>query len=321
MHQGWDNQKWEEPQAYKQPSWQQPPPTYYEQQPFHDAYQDNGYGGPLCDNQQPPPYAYEPPLQHSFEPPYSQAPYCQTPPYDPNPYPPYQLPYEPYLSPPTFQPNYSQEPPPQYIPPPMYVNFQPQDKFFLPSQPSIGECPYPSIQEQYDPNYVSQAEQEPRDDFKEAMDRLQATIHQMEREEARKAHEALLANKSQLENKGLECVVQQVEKMESVEPPHPYHDEPPSYYEPLLPTDEPSYPLQSPIDNTLGVLLQWQREMQRTTLEFIATLTEVVDNLASLHFNTQSTPMAACGESIEECSIKERLETPVESEECGFVLE
>ncbi|QHN86440.1 uncharacterized protein DS421_16g546290 [Arachis hypogaea] len=109
--------------------------------------------------------------------------------------------------------------------------------------------------------------------------------------------------------------------MGSAELPYPYYDEPPSYYEPLLLTDEPSYPLQSPMDDTLGVLLQGQREMQRTTLEFIATLTEVVDNLASLCFNTQSTPMAACEESNEEHIIKERLGTPVKSEECDFVLE
>ncbi|KAL4397418.1 hypothetical protein AHAS_Ahas01G0189900 [Arachis hypogaea] len=31
LHQGWDNQRWEEPQGFDQPSWQQPPPMYYEQ--------------------------------------------------------------------------------------------------------------------------------------------------------------------------------------------------------------------------------------------------------------------------------------------------
>ena len=66
-HQGWNNQRWEEPQGFDQPSWQQPPPMDY-QQPFYDAYQDNGYGGPFCENQRPP-YAYEPPPQHNFEPP------------------------------------------------------------------------------------------------------------------------------------------------------------------------------------------------------------------------------------------------------------
>ena len=44
-HQGWKNQRWEEPQGFDQPSWQQPPPMRYNQQPFYDAYQDNSYGG------------------------------------------------------------------------------------------------------------------------------------------------------------------------------------------------------------------------------------------------------------------------------------
>ena len=81
-HQGWNNQRWEEPQGFDQPSWQQPPPVNY---------------------QQPPPYAYEPFPQHDFGPPYSQAPFNHSPPYDPNPHPPYQPPYEPnepYIDPP-----------------------------------------------------------------------------------------------------------------------------------------------------------------------------------------------------------------------------
>ncbi|XP_072080079.1 uncharacterized protein [Arachis hypogaea] len=130
------------------------------------------------------------------------------------------------------------------------------------------------------------------------MDRLQATICQ---------------KFDPCENQGLKCVVQQVEEMES--------DEPPSYHEPFLLSNELSYPPQSPMDDTLSVLLQEQREMQRTTLEFVATLTEVVGNLASLRFDTQSTPMATCGKSIEERSMKETLETPVDNEERDFVLE
>ena len=39
--QGWDNQRWEEPYAYDQSSWQQPPPMHYEQKPYHEAYQSN----------------------------------------------------------------------------------------------------------------------------------------------------------------------------------------------------------------------------------------------------------------------------------------
>ena len=61
--------------------------------------------------------------------------------------------------------------------------------------------------------------------------------------------------------------------------------------------------------------------MQRTTQEFIATLTEVVGNLAFLCFDTQGTSMATCGESIEERSMKETLETPVDNKERDFVLE
>ncbi|QHO53581.1 uncharacterized protein DS421_2g49200 [Arachis hypogaea] len=111
---------------------------HYEQEPLFDAYQDNGYGGPPCDYQQLPPYAYEPPLQHSFEPPYSQAPFHHSPPYDPNPYPPYQPPYEPYepyIEPLQFQHNYPQEPPPQYTPSPYPYQEEPHSYYepFLPT--------------------------------------------------------------------------------------------------------------------------------------------------------------------------------------------
>ena len=115
MHQGWNNQRWREPQRIDHPSWKQPPPVSYRYNSNPNAYQSNGWGDPYCDCQQPPPYAYEPPPQHDFEPPYSQAPYHQTPPYYLNPYPPYQPPYEPYepyTKPPPFQHNYSQELPP-----------------------------------------------------------------------------------------------------------------------------------------------------------------------------------------------------------------
>ncbi|QHO46522.1 Retrotransposon gag protein [Arachis hypogaea] len=134
-HQGWKNQRWEEPQGFDQPSWQQPPPMRYNQQPFYDTYQSNCYGGPSRDNQHPPnyygrepfrglcqddryggppcsyqqapPYGYELPPQYTFEPPNSQVPYHQTLPYDPDPHPPHQPPHEPHP-----------EPPPQYSPSP-----------------------------------------------------------------------------------------------------------------------------------------------------------------------------------------------------------
>ncbi len=65
VYQGWDTQRWEEPYAYDQSSWQQPPPMHYEQEPFYDAYQSNGYGEFPCDFQEPPPYAYEPHPLHN----------------------------------------------------------------------------------------------------------------------------------------------------------------------------------------------------------------------------------------------------------------
>ncbi|KAL4357009.1 hypothetical protein AHAS_Ahas09G0143800 [Arachis hypogaea] len=131
-----------------------------------------------------PPYTYEPYPQHSPQL-YSQAPFHQTPPYDPNPYPPYQPPFEPYephIEPQPFQPQYLQEPPSPYYyqdePPPMHETFHPQDEFYYPPQPSMGEYPYPAIQGQYDPTYVSNLEQESRDRLEESIDRLQETIQQ-----------------------------------------------------------------------------------------------------------------------------------------------
>ncbi|XP_052118823.1 uncharacterized protein LOC107493748 [Arachis duranensis] len=201
-HPGWNNQRWEEPQGFDQPSWQQPPPMVY---------------------QQPPPYAHELSPQHNFGPPHSQANYNQTPPYDPNSYPPYQPPYEPnepYTEPPPFQHNYSHEPPPQCSPSPYH-----------------------------------------------------------------------------------------------------YQDEPPSYYEPSLPTNESSYPPQLPMDDRLRVVLQRQERMNKSVLNFAAALGEFVNIIASQYLSTQRTPMATCGESKEEQSMKETLETSVDNEEHGFVLE
>ncbi|QHO19464.1 uncharacterized protein DS421_11g329190 [Arachis hypogaea] len=61
--------------------------------------------------------------------------------------------------------------------------------------------------------------------------------------------------------------------------------------------------------------------MQRSVLELTTAVTEVVNLIASRHLRTQSIPMAACGESKEERSMKETLETSVDNEEHGFVLE
>jgi len=109
MHQGQNNQRWKEPQGSDQPFRQQHLPQYHRQRPSYNACQNNCYGGPFRNNQHPPncysqepfrgayqddryggppSYTYDLPPQYSFEPPYSQAPYKQTPPDDPNPYPP-----------------------------------------------------------------------------------------------------------------------------------------------------------------------------------------------------------------------------------------
>ncbi|XP_072082111.1 uncharacterized protein [Arachis hypogaea] len=75
------------------------------------------------------------------------------------------------------------------------------------------------------------------------------------------------------------------------------------------------------MNDKLHVLLQGQERMQRGILELTTALTEVVNIIASRHLSTRSTPMATCGESKEERSMKETLETSVDNEEHGFVLE
>ncbi|XP_072055504.1 uncharacterized protein [Arachis hypogaea] len=300
IHQGWDNQWWEEPYAYDQSSWQQPPPMHYEEEPFFDAYQSNGYGESPCDFQEPPPYAYEPPPQHGPQP-HSQASFHQPPSYDPNPYPPFQQlyePYKPHIESPPSQYHHFQEPPLPYYyqdePPPTYENFQPQDEYYFPPQPPMEEYLCPSIQEPYDPTHDIQEEQESRDHLKEALDQFQATV---------------------------ECFVQQVERVENIEPPQLYQEEPPSYYEPFPQNDEPFHPPQPPMDDILGVLVQGQEEMKRDVQNFMAALDAVTNQLASQCLNAQGIPMATCGESNEEHSMKERLETPVGNEGSYFVLE
>ncbi|QHO46498.1 uncharacterized protein DS421_6g187960 [Arachis hypogaea] len=178
MHQGWNNTGWGEPQAYGQPSWQQPPPISYRYNSNLNAYQFNSYYGPPCSYQQALPYAYEPYPQHNPQP-HTQASFCQTPSYDHNPYPPYQQPYEPYephIEPPPFQPRHRKEPPPPYYYqdelPPMHANYNTQDESYFQSQSSMEEYSCPSIQEQYDLAYLSKLEQKSRDQLKESMDRL-----------------------------------------------------------------------------------------------------------------------------------------------------
>ena len=75
------------------------------------------------------------------------------------------------------------------------------------------------------------------------------------------------------------------------------------------------------MDETLSVLVQGQEEMKRDVQNFMAALDAVTNQLASQCLNTQGTPMATCGESNEEHSMKERLETPVGNEGSCFVME
>ncbi|RTK74939.1 hypothetical protein DRJ71_18025, partial [Enterococcus faecalis] len=96
--------------------------------------------------------------------------------------------------------------------------------------------------------------------------------------------------------------------------PKLYQEEPPSYYEPFPQINEPFYPPQPPIDDILDVLIQGQEEMKRDVQQFTVALDAVTNRLASQCLNTQRTPMAICGEIIEEHNMKERLETPVGNE-------
>jgi len=61
--------------------------------------------------------------------------------------------------------------------------------------------------------------------------------------------------------------------------------------------------------------------MQRNTLEFVTNLTKVVSTLSYKFLNTQGAFVATCEESIEDNSMKERLENPVGDEGGYFVLE
>ncbi|RYR65505.1 hypothetical protein Ahy_A03g011434 isoform A [Arachis hypogaea] len=116
------------------------------------------------------------------------------------------------------------------------------------------EYSYPLNQEPHDPNHIIQEEQEPRDHLKEALDQFQATM---------------------------ECVVQQVERMENIEPPQFYQEQSSSYYEPFPQHDESFHPPQPLMDETLGVLVQGQEEMKRDVQNFMAALDAFVNK--SLH--------------------------------------
>ena len=61
--------------------------------------------------------------------------------------------------------------------------------------------------------------------------------------------------------------------------------------------------------------------MNKSMQNFAAAFGELINIIASQYLSTQRTPMATCGESKEEQSMKETLETSVDNEEHGFVLE
>ncbi|MED6161517.1 hypothetical protein PIB30_061510 [Stylosanthes scabra] len=151
VHQGMDYPMMVEPYVYEQQpsSWHQSPPPYYECDQPYGAYQPNGYGDAYhdCEPLQPP-YLYEPHPQHFSPPQYSQTTsyHQQTPPWDPNSYPPYHQPYEP------IEPSHF-EPPPSYPPSknayPYERSFQspPFNQPSSSSQPTIEEALQPIYQE------------------------------------------------------------------------------------------------------------------------------------------------------------------------------
>ncbi|MED6153540.1 hypothetical protein PIB30_103006 [Stylosanthes scabra] len=149
VHHGMDNQLMEEAYFFDQEHTSWNPPPYQPYDPHYDAYQSNGYGGVCfdCERSQPP-YPYEPYPQHFSPPQYTQTtPYhSQTPPWDPNSYPPYHQPYEPLES-------SHFEPPPSY---PLSEDAYPYEHSFQSppfnqpsssSQPTIEEALRPIYQE------------------------------------------------------------------------------------------------------------------------------------------------------------------------------
>jgi len=149
IHQGFGNQGWEEPQAYEQPSWQQPPLDSYRYNPDPNVYQSNVCDDPHCGCQPQSSYAYDPIPQYSHTP-YSQASHYHSTPFDHNSYTPYQPPYEPHLEqPPPSQYQYFQEPqiphtPPhefhQYEPPSNINNLPSNAESYLPPPPPLYHC-------------------------------------------------------------------------------------------------------------------------------------------------------------------------------------
>ena len=112
------------------------------------------------------------------------------------------------------------------------------------------------------------------------------------------------------------------------EPPHsqaPFHHSPP--YDPHLPQFQSNYtqipplphvPRPNPSPRESEVRLKETVDQLQTTLH---QLEQAVSQLSSRRSNIQGPPTAPCGQSKEERSMKEILETPVDKTENEFVLE
>ncbi|RYQ79673.1 hypothetical protein Ahy_Scaffold2g107635 [Arachis hypogaea] len=217
-HYGRDEFLGREPHPYEQSSWQPSPSSYYDGNPSYNAYHSYGYDDsyhgyttqppsfytpysqptsyfhqlPTYDPSLYSPYAYpcddyeqatleSPPLQHLYLP--TLVPMNDTLGIILQEQEELQTALTSFTS--TLQEFTSRIIPPstnnQNNFPPQSFNespFQLYHDFPSPPQTSMEAYQCPLIQEQYDPTYVSKAEKELRDRFKEKMDRLQATIRQ-----------------------------------------------------------------------------------------------------------------------------------------------
>ena len=100
-----------------------------------------------------------------------------------------------------------------------------------------------------------------------------------------------------------------------------FRSEPPPQY-----TPSPYPSIQEHYDPTYDSRVQQESRdhFKESVDQFHATLhqlNQAINQLASRCSETQGTPMASCGQSNEERSMKETLETPVDNKEHDFVLE
>ncbi|RYQ92232.1 hypothetical protein Ahy_B09g098417 [Arachis hypogaea] len=111
--------------------------------------------------------------------------------------------------------------------------------------------------------------------------------------------------------------------------PHPYtppqylhsHDTP-SNYTTFLPTFEPSFPPQYEVfqplpqeEQDLQAFFQEQEGFRRTQGEFVATIAEALNRLASLRSSNQDIPLEECGGATKKCSKEEENMEPQRKEE------